>query len=53
MAIPQSRKLFSIPKDKFNLKAQLVELINLLGVLLDIGAEQQSGADSVMSTTVY
>jgi len=52
LTITQPRRLFSIPEDKFNRKAQFIKLINLLGVLLDIGAEQQSGADSVRSATV-
>ena len=53
MTVTQSRKLLGIPEEKFNLKAQLVELVNLLGVLLDIGAEQQSGANPIRSATVY
>ena len=39
LTITQPRKLLGIAEDKFNPKAQFVELDNLLGVLLDIGTE--------------
>ena len=52
LTITQPRKLLGIAEEKFNLEAQFIELDNLLGVLLDIGTEQQTGANAVGKATV-
>ena len=52
LAILQSCKLFGIPEEKFNLESQLVERNDLSRVLLDIGAEEQSGTNALGMATV-
>ncbi len=52
MAITQSRELLGIAEEKLNPKAQFIELVNLLGVLLDIGTEEQAGTNSIGKATV-
>ncbi|WP_231947940.1 hypothetical protein [Phormidesmis priestleyi] len=40
LAVLQPRELLGISEDKFDLKPQLVESVQVLGRLLDIGGEQ-------------
>jgi hypothetical protein len=53
LTILKPRKLFGIAEDEFNLKAQFVILDDLVGVLPDIGREQQTGANPSRMTSLY